>query len=385
MVQHEVGERLAAPPGSAAYGIPSLLRRAVRRRQRWSGSVGPAVFHPRPRVRSALVSITPTRATAGRRRGRGADVAARAHLVRAAPQNHAPIAQRPGDAGDDLEAAGIDAAERPERLPLEAFGRLADAISTRRAGSDDGVIELVAPAKLTLTPRVVGVRDDGMHLIDAEMVTARPRTTGLEVDDTAAATRVQAVGPACSGGRRWATTIWWRGRLRLVGRTASVTVHKAIPAGAGLGGGSADAAAILRWAGHGDSSGGRGAGRRCAVLPGRRPRSRGRDRRGDRAAAAPNGDADAADAPVGVLDAGRLPAMGRAGRSPGRLGERPHAGSARPRARTGALAGPPRRRRPVDGAARRAAGRRGSSRVSIPVPDAWWRAPFPSGWTGQER
>jgi 4-diphosphocytidyl-2-C-methyl-D-erythritol kinase len=43
-----------------------------------------------------------------------------------------------------------------------------------------------------------------------------------------------------------------RRALKAVGRSASVRLRKNIPVGGGLGGGSADAAAVLRWAGVGD-------------------------------------------------------------------------------------------------------------------------------------
>lgn len=103
---------------------------------------------------------------------------------------------------------------------------------------------IVAPAKLTVSLRITGVRDDGMHLIDAEMVTIDlvdsltfSRGDSLEVEG--------ATGlPVTAGDDNLV-----RQALRLLDRRAHVRLVKRIPAGAGLGGGSADAAAVLRWAG----------------------------------------------------------------------------------------------------------------------------------------
>jgi len=56
MVQREVGERLAAAPGSKAYGIPSV-KVAYRAEAEVVGRVPPTVFLPQPRVESALVRL----------------------------------------------------------------------------------------------------------------------------------------------------------------------------------------------------------------------------------------------------------------------------------------------------------------------------------------
>ncbi len=56
MTQKEVGQRLVADPGSKAYGALSV-KVASWARARLLGAVPPTVFHPRPRVESALVEL----------------------------------------------------------------------------------------------------------------------------------------------------------------------------------------------------------------------------------------------------------------------------------------------------------------------------------------
>jgi 4-diphosphocytidyl-2-C-methyl-D-erythritol kinase len=116
-------------------------------------------------------------------------------------------------------------------------------------------VVLPAPAKLTVSLRITGVRDDGYHLIDAEMVTldladelALVPTSGpstLRVLPGAGPDRAVPATPAVGAGPDNLV----RRALAAVGRHADVTLTKRIPPGAGLGGGSSDAAAILRWAG----------------------------------------------------------------------------------------------------------------------------------------
>ena len=110
------------------------------------------------------------------------------------------------------------------------------------------MVTVNAQAKLTVRLHVTGVRDDGFHEIDAEMVSLEladtisidPHGSGLAFD-----------GPFSAGIPTSDDNLVARA-LRLANRTAHVTVTKNIPHGGGLGGGSADAAAILAWAGFDD-------------------------------------------------------------------------------------------------------------------------------------
>jgi 4-diphosphocytidyl-2-C-methyl-D-erythritol kinase len=103
---------------------------------------------------------------------------------------------------------------------------------------------LPAPAKLTVTLRVTGVRDDGYHLVDAEMVS-------LDLADEltfTAGSGIEIVGDPNLGSVDPHDNLVVRA-LTVVGREAHVVLRRRIPAGGGLGGGSSDAATVLRWAG----------------------------------------------------------------------------------------------------------------------------------------
>ena len=130
MVQLEVAERLAAAPGSKVYGIPSV-KAAWYADVRKAGVVGRTVFWPAPNVDSGLVAMTrrepPT--TSATREDVFAVVdaafAQRRKTLRAALASYAGSAPRAERA---LVAAGVDPTLRGERLTVEDFTRIADAL-----------------------------------------------------------------------------------------------------------------------------------------------------------------------------------------------------------------------------------------------------------------
>ena len=106
---------------------------------------------------------------------------------------------------------------------------------------------IAAPAKLTRSLRMTGLRDDGFHLIDAEMVTL-DLCDSLVIDE--GQDGLSVVGGSADIPTGPSNLV--SQALVLAGRTAGIELTKRIPSQAGLGGGSSDAGAVLRWAGFDD-------------------------------------------------------------------------------------------------------------------------------------
>lgn len=102
-----------------------------------------------------------------------------------------------------------------------------------------------APAKVNLTLHVTGRRADGYHLLDSLVVFAGigDRLT-IEPADTLSLT---VTGPQAVGLPAGSNNLVLRAARAFSGsRGAAITLEKNLPVAAGLGGGSADAAAVLR-------------------------------------------------------------------------------------------------------------------------------------------
>ena len=132
MVQAEVGERLAAPPGSRTYGAPSA-KAGWYGPWRLAGTVSRQVFWPVPNVDSVLVAFERDRES------RGTDDERRAtfRIVDAAFQQRRKMLRQAlstalggssAQASVVLERAGVAPTARGEELSIEDFQRIAAAV-----------------------------------------------------------------------------------------------------------------------------------------------------------------------------------------------------------------------------------------------------------------
>ncbi|MEV5510896.1 16S rRNA (adenine(1518)-N(6)/adenine(1519)-N(6))-dimethyltransferase RsmA [Streptomyces orinoci] len=129
MVQAEVADRLAAPPGSKVYGVPSV-KAAWYAEVKRAGAIGRNVFWPAPNVDSGLVSLVrrsePLKTSASKAEVFAvvdAAFAQRRKTLRAALAGWAGSAAAAEAA---LVAAGISPQARGESLTVEQFAAIAE-------------------------------------------------------------------------------------------------------------------------------------------------------------------------------------------------------------------------------------------------------------------
>jgi 16S rRNA (adenine1518-N6/adenine1519-N6)-dimethyltransferase len=134
MVQREVGERLAAAPGTAAYGAPSVLAQLACE-VKVLRPVARTVFRPVPRVDSVLVGLRRRDGAVVDASVRGLVHAAFAHRRKALAGSLALAPHAPAGVRDRARAALVDmghpADERAERLSPAEFRELAARLSVR--------------------------------------------------------------------------------------------------------------------------------------------------------------------------------------------------------------------------------------------------------------
>lgn len=141
MVQAEVADRLAAPPGSRTYGVPSA-KAAWYADVRRTATVGRSVFWPAPNVDSALVRLDrrepPTTSATREQVFTVIDTAfaQRRKMLRSAL---APLFGSGDAVVAALADAGVDAQARGETVDVAGFARIAEHLP--RDGADHGTVE----------------------------------------------------------------------------------------------------------------------------------------------------------------------------------------------------------------------------------------------------
>lgn len=137
LVQREVAERVAAPPGSEDYGALSVNVQALARAE-VVAKVPAGAFHPRPKVDSAILRLTPRvdpavlpdEEVAFSRMVQGAFGQRRKQMRRVVREL---FGIGPVEAESLLAACGIEVEVRPETLSPEAFARVLRAAAAMRA------------------------------------------------------------------------------------------------------------------------------------------------------------------------------------------------------------------------------------------------------------
>jgi 16S rRNA (adenine1518-N6/adenine1519-N6)-dimethyltransferase len=135
MLQQEVVDRLAAQPGSKAWGRLGIMAQYYCEVEKLF-TVPPEAFDPPPKVQSAIVRLKPLAKPVQQAK----DIRYFEKAVKLAFSQRRKTLRnnfRTALSAEDLEALDLDPGERPENLSLPAFIKLGDALYSKITGAND--------------------------------------------------------------------------------------------------------------------------------------------------------------------------------------------------------------------------------------------------------